>query len=183
MAKKACSNIVLIGMPGSGKSTVGKQLARRYNLEFIDGDFLIEAAANMSIQSIVDNWGLKRFNRLEQEVLCDLNVNQSLVSTGGSAVYSDAAMHHLGNIGLRVYLRITPYTMLRRINNASTRGLFKLPGHSLMRLYEQRKSMYPRHAAVTFDNDRPFTAQTANVLYAIIEGPHSAFIDPRIAVR
>jgi len=164
------SNIVLIGMPGSGKSTIGKRLASHYNLGFVDGDNLIENAANSSVQAIIDKWGLRRFQQIEQQVLCDLNPKDCVISTGGSAIYSASAMHHLGNIGTRLYLKISPQSLIRRVNNAATRGLYKYPAHSLMRLFSERQSLYPQYADITYENNQPFTALRAYQLYALLEG-------------
>ncbi len=163
------NNIVLIGMPGCGKSTIGQRLARHYDLNFVDGDQLIEQAAGMRIQEVVNRMGLVRFAAIEQRVLCGLKVDNSVISTGGSAVYGDAAMRYLGSIGQRLYLKISPHTMLRRVNNAHSRGLFKKPSHTLLRLYAERESLYPQYADLTFTNDKPFTAIQAAALYQLID--------------
>ena len=160
------ANIILIGMPGSGKTTVGRRLAKDLRYTFIDTDRLVERAVNMPIQKIVDNFGLRRFAQLEQRILCELAPSCSIIATGGSAVFSEAAMRHLGDYGTRLYLRISRQTMMRRITDKATRGLFKLPSHTLLRLYAERESMYPKYADLTFDNDKPFTAARAQLLHA-----------------
>ena len=157
-------------MPGSGKSTIGRSLAKRFNKKFIDADDLIEAAANLPIQSIVDGWGLKRFSELEESVLCDLDLQNSIISTGGSAVYCHTAMRKLGENGIRIYLRITAKTLLQRVKNESSRGLYKYPAHGLMRVYRDRQDLYPKYADLTFDNDGPFTALTAQRLFDLFVG-------------
>lgn len=163
------TNIVLIGMPGSGKSTVGRRLARHYGLQFIDGDVLIEQATGMCIQDVVNRMGLRRFAEIEQRVLCSLQTDNAVISTGGSAVYSQEAMHYLGSIGRRLYLKISRATLLRRVNNTDSRGLFKLPSYSLLRLYAERQALYPCYADLTFANDKPLSAVQAHRLYRLLD--------------
>ena len=162
------SNIILIGMPGSGKSTVGKHIASTFDKEFIDADDLIEQAANMPIQAIVDEWGLARFSELEESVLCDLDCQNAVVSTGGSAVFSDRAMSHLGNIGCRLFLQISLETLLARVTNESSRGLYKKPSQSLTDLYNERLELYPRYADLTFDNDGSFEEADRSALSRLL---------------
>lgn len=164
----AKSNITLIGMPGSGKSTVGKRLAKHFNRRFIDCDVLIERSANMPIQHVVDRMGLKRFKEIEQRVLCEIDVTNAIISTGGSAIYSRTAMAHLAGISTLLYLRISRASLLRRVNNESARGLYKLPSHSLLRLYQEREQMYPECADVIFDNDEPLSAVKADQLISLL---------------
>ena len=163
------NNLVLIGMPGAGKTTIGWFLSKHLGMTFIDADQLIEQTANLPIQSIVNNWGLAKFTELEESVLCDLSIENAIISTGGSAVYSHRAMSHLGYIGCRVYLKITANTLIRRVTNQDRRGLYKLPGHDLMRLFRDREHLYPNYADITFDNDRSFTASGAYELVSLIK--------------
>jgi shikimate kinase len=155
---KRTRNIVLIGMPGSGKSTIGRRLAKYFGLEFVDTDLILEQAENMPIQSIVDKRGLRRFMQLENDVLESLRLHGSVIATGGSAVYSVAAMQHLAMSGTRVYLYISLATMLRRVTNVESRGLVKLPQHHLSRLYREREELCDAAADVRFDNNRPISA-------------------------
>jgi len=152
------SNIVLIGMPGSGKSTLGKRLAREINMPFIDTDSLLEAHENMHIQDIVNRRGVAHLRKIEDQVLSAIDLDQHVISTGGSAVYSQAAMQHLGSIGVRLYLKISLPTLLRRVDNEASRGLAKMKSHPLPRLYSERIDLYAQAADITFDNDWPVTA-------------------------
>ena len=161
-------NIILIGMPGSGKSTVGKHIASTFDKEFIDADDLIEQAADMPIQAIVDEWGLVRFSKLEESVLCDINCQNAVVSTGGSAVFCDRAMLHLGNIGCRLFLKISLETLLARVTNESSRGLYKEPSQSLTDLYYERLELYPKYADLTFENDGSFDATDRSALLRLL---------------
>ena len=157
-------NIVLIGMPGSGKSTVGRRLASALDMSFIDTDGLLEKAAKTSIQNLVDGRGIHFFRHLEEQVLCDLQLKNHIISTGGSAVYSQAAMQHLSTNGLTICLKISKKTMLAGVNNLDSRGIVKMRSHPLVRLYNERAALYEQAADLTFDNDRPLTALNLNAL-------------------
>lgn len=166
------SNIILIGMPGSGKSTIGRRLARHFVLDYIDGDDLIEERMNMPIQDVVDRLGIKRFLEVEAEVLRKLDLKQTVISTGGSAIYSREAIEHLRKDGVMIYLRISAKTMQQRVGHKPQRGLAKYPAHSLQRLYTDRAERYPQSADVIFDNDLPFTQLRADKLIDQLRGFH-----------
>lgn len=153
----AGSNIVLIGMPGSGKSTVGKRLAKSLDMAFLDTDYLLEQRTNLKIQDIVNLRGLNFFRRLEETILSELECKNTVIATGGSAVYSAKAMQHLGDIGIRVYLRISLATMLRRVQNKGNRGLVKLARLPLQGLYQERRNLYPALADIVVDNNAGLT--------------------------
>lgn len=152
------TNIVLIGMPGSGKSTLGRRIAQQRGVGFIDTDVLIERSENMDIQAIINRRGIGYLHRLESEVLNGIRTQHHVIATGGSAVYSATAMQHFGRMGWRVYLKISLSTLLRRVNNVNSRGLAKMPQHSLPRLYKERLPLYEQAADVTFANDLPMTS-------------------------
>lgn len=152
------TNVVLIGMPGCGKSTLGKRLAQTRGMQYIDTDALLEKVENMHIQDIVNRRGVGYLRALESEVLSSLNVSNAVVATGGSAVYSDRAMHHLGVGGVLVYLQISLVTLVKRVNNVSSRGLVKMKSHSLPRLYADRADLYQEAADIIVSNDKPFSA-------------------------
>lgn len=162
------NNIILIGMPGSGKSTVGRVIAAQYEMDFIDVDDLIEKNANMPIQSIVDDRGLEQFGELEESVLCNIACDNTVVSTGGSAVYSHRGMQHLGKLGGRLYLEISLETLMARVTNESSRGLYRKPGQSLSDLYHERHTLYPTYADLTFDNDGCFDDAQRQRLFTLL---------------
>lgn len=145
-------------MPGSGKSTIGQRLAQHFGLRFVDTDLLLEQAENMPIQSIVDKRGLKYFMRLEAKILNSISLTGHVIATGGSAVYSESAMNYLSEISTRVYLYISLGSMMKRLTNAETRGLVKLPQHPLPRLYREREALCNAAADIQFDNNRPISA-------------------------
>ena len=152
------SNVVLIGMPGCGKSTLGHRLARQRGLKFIDTDLLVEQYENAPIQQIVNRRGFLYLRKIEADILSGIEIDGHVIATGGSAVYSRKAMDHLGEIGVRIYLSISLTTLMRRVNNNATRGLAKMPQHSLPRLYHERLSLYADTADIVVDNNWPMTA-------------------------
>ena len=156
-SKYMSRNIVLIGMPTSGKSTVGRRLAKAMDMDFVDTDLLLEKFENKPIQSIVNRRGLAYFRQLEERLLCELQLENHIISTGGSAVYSRAAMRHLSSDGLMIYLKISLPTLSARMSNISTRGLVKMPSYPLARLYKERYALYEDAADQIFDNNTPLT--------------------------
>lgn len=139
-------NVVLIGMPGSGKSTVGVLLAKAAALAFVDTDLLIQAYAGASLQSIVDSDGYEALRHVEEQVLCSLNVTGHVISTGGSAVYSERAMRHLKRNSVVVFLDISLATVRQRIGDFSLRGISKRPEQTLEELFAERRMLYTRYA-------------------------------------
>ena len=144
-------NIVLIGMPGSGKSTVGVLLAKRLGLGFVDTDLLIQERAGRTLQDIVDNDGYQALRHIEEQVLLDMEVQGKVISTGGSAVYSDRAMAHLKNAGVVVFLDIPLSLVIERIGDHHARGISRRPDQSLGELFEERLVLYQRYADVVID--------------------------------
>ena len=147
------TNIVLIGMPGSGKSTVGPLLARETNKSFLDTDALIEAQQQCSLQDIVDKRGYLALRTIESQCLLKLSVVNTVVATGGSVVYGEDAMRHLGNHGTIVFLRVELETVKQRITNYGSRGLAKAENQTLGELYDERLSLYTKFATVELHCD------------------------------
>jgi shikimate kinase len=144
-------NIILIGMPGSGKSTVGVILAKLASQDFVDTDILIQMSAGKSLQEIVDTDGYMALRRIEEEVLLNLDAQNCVVATGGSAVYSPAAMAHLKKMGVIVFLDVDIATLKSRVRNYETRGLAKRPEQTLEELFSERTALYRKYADVTVD--------------------------------
>ena len=149
------SNIILIGMPGAGKSTLGVVLAKILNYSFIDADLLIQSQCDKTLQKIIDACGPDGFIEVENEVLCTLSADQSVIATGGSAVYSDGAMKHLSSIGTVVYLQVSLKELENRLGGLYERGVVMKDGigMSLNALYEERIPLYEKYAEVTIDID------------------------------
>ena len=147
-------NLVLIGMPGSGKSTVGVILAKRTSRDFVDTDLLIQTSHKRQLQDIVDHDGYTALRNIEERVLLDLRVHNHVIATGGSAVYSDEAMAHLKSDGLVIFLDVALATLESRIPDFSTRGLAKRPEQTLPELFDERFGLYTKHADITIQCGR-----------------------------
>ena len=147
------SNIVLIGMPGSGKSTVGVILAKKTMKDFVDTDILIQKSQSRPLQDIVDQEGYLALRDIEERVLETLEARNYVVSTGGSAVYGERAMAHLKSDGIIVFLDVTLATLEARVPDFSTRGLAKRPDQSFAELFDERNALYRKYADITVKCD------------------------------
>lgn len=145
------SNIVLVGMPGSGKSTVGVILAKLLSFDFLDTDVLIQSSQRRALQDIVDRDGHLALRTIEEDTLLSLDLQHHVIATGGSAVYSAAAMAHLAAIGTVVFLDVDLATLEGRVNNLATRGLVRRPGQSLADLFAEREALYKQAADITIN--------------------------------
>ena len=159
-------NIILIGMPGAGKSTLGVVLAKILGYEFIDADLLIQSKLDKTLQKIIDACGPDGFIEVENEVLCTLSAHHSIVATGGSAVYSDEAMTHLGSIGTVVYLKVSYEELENRLGGLHERGVVMKNGMgmSLADLYAERLPLYEKYADLTIDIDGMSVRDAARTL-------------------
>lgn len=143
------SNIVLIGMPGAGKSTVGIILAKQTARDFVDTDVLIQISERRSLQAIVDTDGYRVLRCIEEDVLLNLDVRRHVIATGGSAAYSERGMRHLQAQGRVVFLQVDLPTLRDRIRDFDTRGIAKRPDQSFEDLFDERFRLYTRYADVT----------------------------------
>lgn len=145
------SNIVLIGMPGSGKSTVGIVLAKLLGKNFIDTDVLIQMQQGRPLQEIVDKSGYLALRAIEEKVLLGLNIGNHVIATGGSAVYSHFAMGHLKAGGTVVFLNVDLDRLKTRVRDFSTRGLAKRPDQTVDDLFAERCVLYRKYADIIVD--------------------------------
>jgi len=147
------SNLVLIGMPGSGKSTVGVILAKKTSRDFADTDVLIQTSQQRTLQDIVDTDGYAVLKKIEQEVLLSLSIQNHVIATGGSAVYSDQAMTHLKSDGILIFLDVDLATLNSRVCDFGTRGIAKRPDQSFAELFDERFALYTKYSDITIKCD------------------------------
>lgn len=147
------NNIILIGMPGAGKSTLGVVMAKILNMDFLDCDLLIQKQAGTTLQHIIDERGTDGFIAVENRVLSGVRVENTIISTGGSAVYSSEAMAHLSETGRIVYLEISPEELKLRLGDLHERGVVMKDGigGDLDKLFAEREPLYKQFADVTVD--------------------------------
>ena len=145
------NNIVLIGMPSCGKSTVGVILAKRLGFRFSDSDLLIQEREGMLLHEIIEKKGNDGFLSIENDVNKSLEVSKTIISTGGSVVYCDEAMEHLKNIGKVVYIDISYDTLVRRLGDYSHRGVIIKNGSTLYDMYCERAPLYEKYADLTVE--------------------------------
>lgn len=143
------ANITLIGMPGSGKSTVGVVLAKALGYDFLDGDLLIQAEQGCLLQQLIDRYGQKAFLDIEGDTLAGIACDRTVIAPGGSCVLRDSAMEHLKSLGKIVYLHLEYEALERRIHNLATRGIAFAPGQTLKDVYDQRLPLYEKWADLT----------------------------------
>jgi len=147
------SNIVLIGMPGAGKSTVGIILAKHTSRDFLDTDILIQTSQRRPLQQIVDESGHMALRGIEERILLSLNLIHHVIATGGSAAYSGKAMRHLKESGIVVFLQVSFAEIRERVRDFATRGIARAPDQSFADLFEERHVLYKKYADLTIDCD------------------------------
>ena len=142
-------NLILIGMPAAGKSTVGVLLAKQLGVAFVDTDILIQTGEGCLLQEIISRQGIAGFRTIEENVLLQVSADCGVVATGGSAVYSRKAMSHLRSLGPVVYLRIDLSALKERLGSLDERGVLRTPGQTIDRLYAERSPLYEKYAEIT----------------------------------
>ncbi len=146
-------NIVLIGMPGCGKSTVGVVLAKVMGMHFCDTDIVLQQREGRRLQDIINSDGNDAFLACESAALCELDVQDTVIATGGSAIYSDAAMRALKRGGVVVYLKVSEGEIERRLADFAARGVAIKDGMTVADLYNERIPLYEKYADITVDGD------------------------------
>lgn len=144
-------NIVLIGMPGAGKSTVGVLLAKTLGYAFLDTDLVIQEREGRLLQALVDELGTEAFLDREADAVCSVECERTVIAPGGSAVCRERSMDHLKKLGRIVYLHVPLEELERRLHNISTRGIAMAPGETFADLFAYRAPLYRRYADVTVD--------------------------------
>lgn len=144
-------NIILIGMPGAGKSTIGVLLAKSMLMDFVDTDLLIQKKYSSSLCDIINARGIEEFLKIENDVICEADFANCVIATGGSAVYGENAMKKLKADGIAVYLKLPPEELEKRINNIHTRGIAMKAGTTVAELYSERAALYEQYADTVID--------------------------------
>lgn len=144
-------NIILIGMPGVGKSSAGVVLAKVMGYKFADSDLIIQEKTGMLLKDIISEKGIDGFIRVENDVNKSLDMENTVIATGGSAVYGEEAMEHLKAIGTIVYLKASYEDISLRLGDLKGRGVVLREGQSLKSLYEERKPLYEKYADITIE--------------------------------
>lgn len=161
-------NVILIGMPGAGKSTVGVVLAKMLGFRFVDSDLVIQEKTGRLLYQLIDEYGLDGFRKIENDVNASLEQHQSVIATGGSAVYGVEAMGHLSEIGHIVYLKLSCAGIENRLGNLHTRGVVMRPGQSLKNLYVERTPLYEKYADITIECEKKSLREIAQEIFEAV---------------
>lgn len=162
-------NIVLIGMPGVGKSTVGVVLAKALGYQFVDADLLIQEAEGKLLSELIEEHGTDGFIEIENRVNSQIQTHRSVIATGGSVVYGKEAMEHLKSIGTVVYLKQNLRVLQHRLRNLKGRGVVLKEGQTLVDLYKERTVLYEKYADITVDQYKQSIEQTLKAVRKALE--------------
>lgn len=161
------NNLILIGMPGAGKSTVGVVLAKKLGYRFIDSDLVIQERKGMLLHQIIEEKGLDGFIKVENDINASLHAEQSVIATGGSVIYGSQAMAHLKSIGTVVYLKLSYRAIQERLGDLHERGVAVRQGQTLFELYEERTPLYEKYADVTVLCDGKMIKDIVEEIYSL----------------
>ncbi|NLL77430.1 MAG: shikimate kinase [Clostridiales bacterium] len=145
------NNVILTGMPGAGKSTIGIVLAKRLGYRFIDSDLVIQENTGMFLHQIIEAKGIDGFIQVENDVNVSLDMEKTVIATGGSAIYGSEAMEHFKSIGTVIYLKLSYESVADRLGDLNERGVAVREGQTLADLYEERIPYYERYADIVID--------------------------------
>ena len=162
-------NIILIGMPAVGKSTVGVVVAKRIGYEFIDTDLLIQKQEKRLLKEIIAEEGNERYLEIENQVNRDLQVESAVISPGGSVVYCEEAMQHFKEIGTVIYLHATYEAIYKRITNAKNRGVVLKEGQTLKDLYDERVKLFEKYADYTVSEEGLDLEETIDMVLELLD--------------
>lgn len=147
------TNIILIGMPGAGKSTLGVVLAKVLGYEFLDTDLVIQKQEGRRLSQIISEEGPERFKVIENRVNASVKASRTVIAPGGSVIYCEEAMNHLKSIGVVIYLKLSLAALDKRLGNLKGRGVVYKEGQTLRELYEERIPLYEQYADLTVDEE------------------------------
>lgn len=164
------NNVTLIGMPGVGKSTLGVVLAKVLGYQFLDADLLIQKQEKRRLYEIIDEEGTDGFMEIENRVNASIDVESTVIATGGSVVYCDEAMNHLKAIGKVVYLKLSLEELSKRLGNLKGRGVLLKEGQTLKDLYEERVPLYEKYADLVADEEGKDLEASLQAVLEILKG-------------
>lgn len=162
------ANLVLIGMPGAGKSTVGVVLAKTLGMEFVDTDLIIQRRENKMLQEIIREVGVKGFLEIEKQAVTSVYLDRCVIATGGSVVYHAETMVHLKRNGTVIYLKLPYEYIRRRIRNIKTRGIAMGKGQNLHSIYHERTPLYEQYADLVIDCRKKRVEQVVEAILAAL---------------
>ena len=162
-------NVILVGMPGCGKSTIGVLAAKALMMDFVDTDLTLQKIGGKPLQQMVDELGTEGFSRAEEDCICSLHFENTVVATGGSVALEKKAMEHLHREGLVVFIHLNYETIEQRLNNIKTRGIAMEKGQTLRDLYEYRQPFYFDCADVVLEADGLEIEETVSKLAEIVK--------------
>lgn len=163
------NNVVLIGMPGVGKSTSGVILAKVLNFDFLDSDLVIQKKTGKRLKDIISEEGIDGFNAVENQINREIQCENTVIATGGSVVYGKEAMEHFQKIGTIVYLKISYESLDERLGDLDERGVVHKKGQTLQDIYEERTALYEKYADVTVELDGKTVAETVDAVLAALQ--------------
>lgn len=161
--------VILIGMAGVGKTTIGNRLAKKLGWAFMDTDFLIESLYAAPLQSIVDSMTREQFLDVEAAMICEIRAHRCVIATGGSVVYRPAAMAHLANLGLIVHLSADVEKIKERIAVNPQRGMVFGPGQTIETLFNERDLLYKKYSVLSCDTARGTPEECAGRIIASLK--------------
>lgn len=164
------NNVVLIGMPGAGKSTVGVVLAKKLGYRFIDSDLVIQDQYGKLLHELIEENGVEGFWKIENDVNASLDTYKSVIATGGSVIYGAEAMEHLREIGQVVYLKLPYEEVADRLGDLNARGVTLMPGQTLEDLYEERTPLYEKYAHIVVECSGKVLRELATEVAEIVQG-------------
>ncbi len=165
-------NIVLIGMPGCGKSTVGVVLAKMLGYQFLDADIVIQEREGRLLSDIIESEGLDGFNQIENKINASINCTDTVIATGGSVIYGEEAMQHYKKTSVVVYIQLPYEEIAHRLGDLTKRGVSIKKGQTLLDLYNERVPLYEKYADIVVKEDNMTISQTA----ALIQEKYETFV-------
>jgi shikimate kinase len=165
-------NIILIGMCGVGKSTVGILLAKALSRYFLDTDVYIQAIENKGLQEIIDKDGLEKFCQIEESHILCIDIKNAVIATGGSVIYSGRAMKHLADSGVVIHLDLDYNLIEERITNLDTRGVVMAKSQTLKSLYSERQPLYRKWANITINCGTMTHDEVVTSIIKTLDGRH-----------